>query len=91
MVRQPKVSKQAVARDTFEPALNPAAGLVRDLRQALARIAPRADLAIVITPHYFTKGFSPAATRIICSTRSRPVMASVTGCSTWSRVFISRK
>ena len=34
---------------------------------------------------------SPAATRIICSTKSRPVMHSVTGCSTWSRVFISRK
>jgi hypothetical protein len=35
--------------------------------------------------------FSPAATRIICSTRSSPVIASVTGCSTWRRVFISRK
>ena len=34
---------------------------------------------------------SPAATRIICSTRSTPVMHSVTGCSTCSRVFISRK
>jgi hypothetical protein len=34
---------------------------------------------------------SPAATRIICSTRSMPVMLSVTGCSTCSRVFISRK
>jgi hypothetical protein len=35
--------------------------------------------------------FSPAATRIICSTRSMPVTSSVTGCSTCSRVFISRK
>ena len=35
--------------------------------------------------------FSPAATRIICSTKSRPVMSSVTGCSTCRRVFISRK
>src|SRR6266545_1656033 len=35
--------------------------------------------------------FSPAATRIICSTRSMEVTSSVTGCSTWSRVFISRK
>ena len=34
---------------------------------------------------------SPAAIRIIHSTRSSPVTASVTGCSTWSRVFISRK
>jgi hypothetical protein len=34
---------------------------------------------------------SPAATRSCHSTRSRPVMASVTGCSTCSRVFISMK
>ena len=34
---------------------------------------------------------SPCATRICHSTRSSPVIHSVTGCSTWSRVFISRK
>ena len=34
---------------------------------------------------------SPAAIRIWSATRSRPVTSSVTGCSTWSRVFISRK
>ena len=34
---------------------------------------------------------SPAAIRSWSSTRSRPVTSSVTGCSTWSRVFISRK
>jgi hypothetical protein len=34
---------------------------------------------------------SPAATRSCHSTRSRPVMASVTGCSTCRRVFISMK
>ena len=34
---------------------------------------------------------SPAATRNCHSTRSSPVIASVTGCSTCSRVFISRK
>ena len=33
--------------------------------------------------------FSPAATRICACTRSMPLMASVTGCSTWRRVFIS--
>ena len=33
---------------------------------------------------------SPTAIRICHSTRSRPVIASVTGCSTWRRVFISR-
>jgi len=35
--------------------------------------------------------FLDPATRIICSTRSMPVMSSVTGCSTCNRVFISRK
>ena len=34
---------------------------------------------------------SPAATRSCHSTRSSPVTISVTGCSTWSRVFISMK
>ena len=34
---------------------------------------------------------SPAATRSCHSTRSRPVISSVTGCSTWRRVFISMK
>ena len=33
----------------------------------------------------------PAATRICSSTRSMPVIISVTGCSTWMRVFISMK
>ena len=30
------------------------------------------------------ESFSPAATRIICSTKSMPVMCSVIGCSTWT-------
>ncbi len=34
---------------------------------------------------------SPAATLSCHSTRSSPVTSSVTGCSTWSRVFISKK
>ncbi len=34
---------------------------------------------------------SPDATRSCHSTRSRPVISSVTGCSTWRRVFISMK
>ena len=34
---------------------------------------------------------SPAAIRICSFTRSIPVMFSVTGCSTWTRVFISMK
>ena len=37
------------------------------------------------------RSFSPAALRIISSTRSTPVTSSVTGCSTCRRVFISRK
>ena len=35
--------------------------------------------------------FSPAAMRICHCTRSTPITSSVTGCSTWMRVFISRK
>ena len=35
--------------------------------------------------------FSPAAIMICIFTRSSPVTISVTGCSTWMRVFISRK
>ncbi len=35
--------------------------------------------------------FSPAATSSCVFTRSIPVMSSVTGCSTWMRVFISMK
>ncbi len=34
---------------------------------------------------------SPAATSSCCFTKSTPVMSSVTGCSTWSRAFISMK
>jgi hypothetical protein len=34
---------------------------------------------------------SPAAMRNCAFTRSTPVIASVTGCSTWMRVFISMK
>jgi hypothetical protein len=34
---------------------------------------------------------SPAATRICSFTRSKLVTISVTGCSTWMRVFISMK
>ncbi len=34
---------------------------------------------------------SPEAIRICCSMRSMPVIISVTGCSTWMRVFISMK
>ena len=38
-----------------------------------------------------TPSGSPAATRICSFTRSTPVIISVTGCSTWMRVFISMK
>ena len=38
-----------------------------------------------------TVSTSPAAMRTCHSTRSTPVTISVTGCSTWSRVFISMK
>jgi hypothetical protein len=37
------------------------------------------------------QSFSPAAMRICACTMSMPVISSVTGCSTWTRVFISMK
>ena len=37
------------------------------------------------------RSFWPAATRICSCTMSMPVMSSVTGCSTCTRVFISMK
>ena len=37
------------------------------------------------------RAVSPDAMRNCAFTRSTPVMASVTGCSTWMRVFISMK
>src|SRR3989304_2466516 len=40
---------------------------------------------------WFMASFSPAATRICHCTRSTPVSISVTGRSTWIRVFISMK
>ena len=55
------------------------------------RRAPRSPSRRASRPSAANGSFSPAATRIISSTRSRPVISSVTGCSTCSRVFISRK
>ena len=45
----------------------------------------------IATPSIGNGACSPVATRICSSTRSSPVTASVTVCSTWRRVFISRK
>ena len=44
-----------------------------------------------LTCHRVNDKGSPVATRNCSRTRSRPVTSSVTGCSTCSRVFISRK
>ena len=55
------------------------------------RAAPRPPSRRASRPFCWNGSFSPAATRIISSTRSRPVISSVTGCSTCRRVFISRK
>ena len=46
---------------------------------------------IVAGPDAAKDSGSPAATRSCSATRSTPRSASVTGCSTWMRVFISRK
>src|SRR5919109_1093151 len=43
------------------------------------------------TSSCFQGSFAPWAISICQRTRSTPVHHSVTGCSTWSRVFISRK
>ena len=61
---------------------------IRILRIDSALDRPAGELHIALLE---CESFSPAATRVICSTRSMPVTSSVTGCSTCSRVFISRK
>ena len=40
---------------------------------------------------WYIRAARPSAIRSWSATRSRPVTSSVTGCSTWRRVFISRK
>mmetsp|Transcript_19647 Transcript_19647/g.57321 ORF Transcript_19647/g.57321 Transcript_19647/m.57321 type:complete len:209 (+) Transcript_19647:1629-2255(+) len=52
---------------------------------------PRAATRSAISPWSTMGSCSPAAIRSCHSTRSSPVTSSVTGCSTWSRVFISQK
>ena len=63
----------------------PARGVLGDDPQ-LHRPARRAG-----RPPARTRAARPAATRSCCSTRSRPVTASVTGCSTCRRALTSRK
>ena len=53
------------------------------------KAAPRPRGRRARTSSCVSGSFSPAATRNCHSTRSSPVIASVTGCSTCSRVFIS--
>ena len=53
---------------------------------ALDRVAARAS-----TSSWAKRSGSPAAIRSCSATMSMPVTSSVTGCSTCSRVFISRK
>ena len=66
----------------------PGGGTCADPRR---RGAPRPRAHAVTSCHLRSSSGSPRATRICCSTRSRPVTASVTGCSTWMRPFSSRK
>jgi hypothetical protein len=61
------------------------AGRVLGIDAALDRVTVPAQL--VLTPAQRLT----AATRSCSATRSMPVSISVTGCSTWIRVFISRK
>ena len=52
---------------------------------ALDRVAAKLELS------WETESCSPAAIRTCSRTMSMPVTISVTQCSTWTRVFISRK
>ncbi len=63
---------------------NPRAGSSAQTRASIA-------CPVSVTSDWSKPSGSPAATRSCSSTRSRPVISSVTGCSTWRRVFISMK
>ena len=71
-------------------AIRPVEG--RNSRARILGIEPRLD-RMAARCHFLLaqRQSSPAATRSCHSTRSRPLIISVTGCSTWSRVFISMK
>ena len=58
---------------------------------ALIRISMECPRRCASTSSWLMGSGSPEATLICHSTRSIPVTISVTGCSTWRRVFISRK
>ena len=64
------------------------AGQDRDLIDELERMVVNADKAPAAKKE---PEAAPAATRSISRTRSRPQTISVTGCSTWIRVFTSIK
>ena len=86
----------ALFDDGRVPAFAPAAfslhRRVSDLCRALeAELGARSGPGVERLLAFGSPSGSPAATRIICSTRSTPVISSVTGCSTCRRVFISRK
>ena len=63
--------------------LNPAAGSSALIRHSIAWPSSR-------TPAWDSLSRRPSATAICSATRSIPVTASVTGCSTWMRAFTSR-
>ena len=72
----------------------PAGGSRR--RSPRHRPGPRSRARSGVTSSWTNRSGAPVATRSCSSTRSRPsprtrTVASVTGCSTWRRVFISRK
>ena len=69
----------------------PAGGQERRWPGPRRRRAPRPRALAGAGPPGAGAACSPAATRSCSSTRSTPNTASVTGCSTCSRVFISRK
>ena len=66
-------------------------GRQESVRRILARDAALDRPAARLDVRCGNGSFSPAAMRSCHCTRSIPVTSSVTGCSTWMRVFISRK
>ncbi len=88
-VRTPSPCGSASARTVPPDGRKPRAPSLTDTVSAQMRASTACPVSR--TPSCPNASGSPAAIRSCHSTRSRPVTYSVTGCSTWRRVFISMK
>ena len=86
----PGVDARVGGRDPFGDRARARPVVVRGILGVDARLDRRARAAATDGASSASGGRSPRASRTIHSTRSTPVTISVTGCSTWSRVFTSR-